>query len=95
LVNKIIPLGDEVINGASSVSLAKGGSAVHATSGLHLKFKGSVCDFVLWDRVDFSPIHHTLQRGTVGFRITFIIQKPTKIFNAIVCSITASYSGSF
>jgi hypothetical protein len=95
LVNKIIPLGDEVINGASSVGLAEGGSTVHATSGLHLKFEGGVCDFVVWDRVDFSPIHDTLQRGSVGFRITFIIQKPTKIFDAIVSSITASYSESF
>jgi hypothetical protein len=92
IVDEIVPLGNEVVDGATRVSLAKGCTTVHAASSLDFAFHICVMQIVVHGRIQFSPIHDTLQGTTVRFRVALVVQETTQLLDTLITAISPLYS---
>ena len=89
VVHEVVPLGDEVVDGAAGVGLAEGRAAVHAPGGLDLALEGGVVELVSLDGVELAPIQDPLEGAPVRLRIALVVQEPTQLFDARVGPIAA------
>lgn len=99
IIDEVVPFGDQVIDRASRVSLAKGRSTIHTSGCLHLALHVGMVLFVGFRRIQFSPVEHAFQRLTVWFRVSFVVDETSKFFNGGVRTIATldpvkSYGGS-
>jgi hypothetical protein len=88
IVYEVVPLGDQVVNGTTRMSLAKGCTTVHATSSLDLAFDICVMQIVFQGRIQFSPIHDAFQGSAVGFRVALVVQETTELLDALITTVS-------
>ena len=84
IVDQVVPLRDQVVDGTSRMRLAKRSPAIHTASRLDLAFHGSVVQFVALDGVQLAPVHDALQRTAVGFRITLVVNETAQLLDTVV-----------
>mmetsp|Transcript_2985 Transcript_2985/g.5511 ORF Transcript_2985/g.5511 Transcript_2985/m.5511 type:complete len:225 (-) Transcript_2985:109-783(-) len=89
IVDKIVPLWNQIVHRTTSVRLTKGSATVHTTSRLNLEFDIRVMDLMFGGRIQFAPIHNALKRWTVWLWVPFIVEKPTKLFNTLISTISS------
>mmetsp|Transcript_17657 Transcript_17657/g.43471 ORF Transcript_17657/g.43471 Transcript_17657/m.43471 type:complete len:387 (+) Transcript_17657:1837-2997(+) len=92
LIDQIVPFGNQVVDGTSLMSLTKGSSAIHATSGLNLAFNGRVgdLDVSVWDRINLFPVIDAFEGITVWLGVALVIQETTEFFNGFDRAIAAA-----
>mmetsp|Transcript_58112 Transcript_58112/g.142065 ORF Transcript_58112/g.142065 Transcript_58112/m.142065 type:complete len:215 (+) Transcript_58112:1138-1782(+) len=95
LVDKVVPFGDQVVDGATGIRLTERRSAIHTPCSLDLPFQVGVgnIDVTFGDRVDLLPIHQPLKRVTVRFGVPLVVQKPTKLLDTLHGTITTTDLG--
>ena len=90
VVHEVVPLGDEVVDGAAGVGLAEGGAAVHAPGGLDLALDGRVFLVVdALDGVEFPPVEHALGGVPVLLLVALVVDEPSEFFDGLVGSVAA------
>jgi hypothetical protein len=92
IVDKIVPLGNEVVDGTTRVSLAKGCTTVHAASSLDLAFHIRVMQIVFHGRIQLPPIHDAFQGSAVRFRVALVVQETTELLDTLITTISPLYS---
>lgn len=93
IVDKVVPLWDEIIHGTPRVGLAEGGAAIHASGGLHLAFNGGVFfGIASLDGVKFSPVEDAFGGISVGFFVALVVDEAAEFFDGLVGPIAALHS---
>ena len=80
----LIPLRDEVVDGAPRVGLAERSAAVHAARRLH-----SSLDLLVALGVDLSPVEHALEGVAVRVGVAVVIDEPPGLVDFSKCAVTA------
>lgn len=88
LEDQLIPLRDEVVDGASGVGLAKGSATVHTARRLHRSL------YIIMARiVDLSPVKHALERVAVRVGVAVVVDEPSRLIDVSEGAVATLYLG--
>lgn len=89
LEDELVPLGNEVVDGATCMRLTERSTAVHAARRLHRSLH-----LVVARVVDLSPVEHALQGVPVRVRVAVVIDEAACLIDVSKRAVTALDFGS-